>query len=86
MPQISSFYGIVITMYFDDHGQPHFHAEHAEHSAKVAISTGEIYEGALPGRDARLVRQWAWLHRGELEENWARARSHAALASIDPLP
>jgi len=42
MPRISSFYGIVITMYFDDHGQPHFHAEHAEHSARVAISTGDL--------------------------------------------
>ena len=49
MPQISSFYGIVIAMYFLDHGQPHFHAEHAEHSAKVAISTGEIYEGCVAG-------------------------------------
>jgi Domain of unknown function (DUF4160) len=86
MPQISSFYGIVITMYFLDHGPPHFHAERAEHAAKVAISSGEIYEGALPGRDARLLRRWARLHRVELEENWARARSHATLVSIDPLP
>jgi hypothetical protein len=25
MPRISSFFGIVITMYFDDHPLPHFH-------------------------------------------------------------
>ena len=26
MPELSRFYGIVIRMYFDDHGPPHFHA------------------------------------------------------------
>lgn len=26
MPRISTFFGIVITMYFDDHPLPHFHA------------------------------------------------------------
>jgi phosphomannomutase len=28
MPRISAFYGIVIAMYFDDHGPPHFHARY----------------------------------------------------------
>src|SRR6476660_2931095 len=28
MPRVSSFYGIVITMYFGDHAPPHFHARH----------------------------------------------------------
>jgi hypothetical protein len=86
VPRISSFYGIVISMYFLDHGPPHFHAERAEHSAKVAIATGEVYEGGLPRRDSRLVREWAKLHRPELEENWIRARADQALATIDPLP
>lgn len=86
MPRISAFYGIVISMYFLDHGPPHFHAERAEYSAKVAIATGKIYDGVLPHRDARLVREWAKLHRSELEVNWTRARSDLALVKIDPLP
>jgi len=36
VPAISRFFGIVIAMYFDDHGPPHFHARHAEGSAKSA--------------------------------------------------
>ena len=28
MPEISLFYGIRVTMYYDDHNPPHFHAEH----------------------------------------------------------
>jgi hypothetical protein len=85
MPQISSFYGVVICMYFDDHAPPHFHAEAAEHSAKVEIASGEICEGSLTRRDARLVREWANLHRAELEDNWSRARDEKPLAKIDPL-
>jgi hypothetical protein len=85
VPRISSFFGIVITMYFDDHAPPHFHADHGEYSAKVEIANGEIYRGYLPQRDARLVREWTRLHRPELEENWERARTDRPLAKIDPL-
>ncbi|HBF76754.1 MAG TPA: DUF4160 domain-containing protein, partial [Clostridiaceae bacterium] len=28
MPEISSFYGIKITMYYNDHLPPHFHAKY----------------------------------------------------------
>ena len=28
MPEISLFYGIRITMYYDDHNPPHFHVEY----------------------------------------------------------
>lgn len=30
MPEISLFYGIRVTMYYDDHNPPHFHAEYME--------------------------------------------------------
>ena len=33
-PTICRFDGIVIRMYFAEHGKPHFHAFKAEHSAK----------------------------------------------------
>ena len=33
MPTISRFLGIIITMYFDEHNQPHFHAKYNEHKA-----------------------------------------------------
>ena len=31
------FHGMVIAMYFDDHGFPHFHARHAGASAKIRV-------------------------------------------------
>ena len=31
MPVVSRFYGIVIKMFFSEHGVPHFHAVYGEH-------------------------------------------------------
>lgn len=45
MPVISSFYGILIKMYFGDHVPPHFHAEYAEFAAQIAIADFGIING-----------------------------------------
>jgi hypothetical protein len=75
MPTIAYFYGIAIRMYVVDHPPAHFHAIYGEHEANVAIDTGEVIEGALPNRAARLVKEWALLHQRELRDNWRRARA-----------
>jgi hypothetical protein len=85
MPRISSFYGIAIAMYHDDHGHPHFHAQHADGHAKVRIDTLEAIESSLPRRQLRFVLAWAELHQAELEENWRRARAGATIEQIEPL-
>ncbi len=86
MPTISVFYGIVIAMFFNDHNPPHFHARYAEHRARIAIATGELLDSDLPPRAARLVREWAELHREELQENWRLALELRPLKPIPPLP
>ncbi len=85
MPRISSFYGIVIAMYFSDHGHPHFHARHSDGEAKVRIDDLEIIDSNLPRRQLRFVLAWAELHQEELEENWRRARAGETLHEIEPL-
>jgi len=85
MPRISIFFGIVIRMYHDDHGFPHFHAQHADGHAKVRIDSLEIIENNLPRRQLRFVLAWAELHQGELEENWRLAREGGTIKSIEPL-
>lgn len=77
--------GIVIAMFFDDHGPAHFHARHAEGSAKVRIDTIEVIESSLPRRQLRLVLDWAELHQDELLENWRLARAGETLHAIEPL-
>jgi hypothetical protein len=37
MPTISAFYGILIRMYWDEHGPPHFHALYADYEALIDI-------------------------------------------------
>ena len=37
MPEISLFYGIRVTMYYDDHNPPHFHAEYNWNKAIIEI-------------------------------------------------
>ena len=86
MPRISSFYGIVIVMYFEDHPPPHFHARYGEHEAQVAIATGDVLCGSLPRSASRLVKEWAELRRAELLDDWQRAERADPLVSIEPLP
>ncbi|MGH2802511.1 MAG: DUF4160 domain-containing protein [Thermoleophilaceae bacterium] len=85
VPAISRFFGIVIAMYFDDHGPPHFHARHSEGSAKVRIDTMEVIESSLGRRQLRFVLAWAELHQHELAENWRRARAGETLQQVEPL-
>jgi Domain of unknown function (DUF4160) len=85
VPTISRFFGIMIAMYFDDHGHPHFHAWHADGTAKIRIDEIDVIEGDLRRRQLRLVLAWAELHQAELLENWHQARVGGTLKEIKPL-
>ena len=85
MPRVSEFYGIVIAMFYNEHGPAHFHAVYGEHHASVGIDPVRIVEGSLPPRTLRLVREWAATHQHELQDDWLRAREHRPLLPIEPL-
>ena len=84
MPEISRFYGIVITINYADHAPPHFHARYGDDTASIMIE-GRVLAGALPPRALALVRIWAKAHRGELLADWDRALAQLPLAPIEPL-
>ncbi|MDR2913182.1 MAG: DUF4160 domain-containing protein [Alistipes sp.] len=84
MPVISAFYGIVITMLFDDHNPPHFHVKYGEYRAVITIGDG-IVTGSLPRRALNLVYEWLDMHRDELMANWRRMENREALKDIEPL-
>ena len=56
MPPISEFFGIVVTMYYNDHAPPHFHARYAEHEAQLEIDSLEVLHGSLPPPQLALRR------------------------------
>ena len=85
MPEISRFYGIIITMYYLDHPPPHFHVRYNDQRAAFRIGDLALIEGRLPTRVGNLVREWAELHRGELLADWQLAEGRRPLRKIDPL-
>jgi hypothetical protein len=85
MPTISRFYGIIIRMFFDEHGPPHFHIAYQGYNAVIDIETLEVKEGRLPRRALSLVLDWAELHQEELRANWNLIEQGRALNNISPL-
>ena len=85
MPEISSFLGIVIAVYFKEHAPPHFYAKYGGQRASFSIQELRLLEGALPPRIVSLALEWAFLHREELMESWERARREETSQKIDPL-
>ena len=85
MLTISIFYGIKITMNYNAHNPPHFHAEYQDYEVTVDIRTGAI-TGKMPRRALNVI--WTWLdqHQEELLVDWERARARQPLTQIDPLP
>ncbi|MBS1533101.1 MAG: DUF4160 domain-containing protein [Bacteroidetes bacterium] len=85
MPQISTFLGIIIRMFYRDHNPPHFHAVYAEYEGLIDINKLELLWGGLPPRVLGLVIEWAALHQDELIENWERAKRQEPIKPIAPL-
>lgn len=82
VPVISSFFGITIRMYHDDHPPPHIHAEYQGYEAFVSIDTGDVLEGQLPTKAAAIVREWCLVHQRELVQNWENAQAFGSLERI----
>ena len=84
MPELSRFLGIIIAMYYRDHGPAHFHAVYGEYEATIEVET-RIVNGTLPRRALAHVQEWRLMHRGELLEAWLLARASKPLPRIEPL-
>jgi len=85
MPEISRFLGIVIRMYYNDHGAPHFHASYGGVKARIRIEPPGLLSGTLPPRVLAILVEWGSLHQAELLENWSRLRDHKDPFPIAPL-
>ena len=83
MPAVSRFFGITISMYFQDHAPPHFHARYGECEAALSVQSARVLKGHLPRRAAALVREWlrciarSWRWTGRALRNGSLcSRSH----------
>ena len=85
MPTISTFYGILIQMFWQEHAPPHFHALYGEFEALIDIRTFEVIRGYLPRRALSLVKEWATSHENELMEDWRLCENRQSPNKIPPL-
>ncbi|MGK2858896.1 MAG: DUF4160 domain-containing protein [Thermoanaerobaculia bacterium] len=82
---MSTFFGIIIRMYFDDHGVPHFHAEYQGEQGSSDFSGRRIAGGMRSKTARKLIREWVRLRAAELQENWELANKLDPLNQISPL-
>jgi hypothetical protein len=79
------FYGIVIQMFWREHGPPHFHALYAEHEAVIDLRDFHVIRGSFPRRAMALVLECAVDHRDELMEDWNLCSRMQTSRAIEPL-
>ncbi|MGI9212059.1 MAG: DUF4160 domain-containing protein [Methylococcaceae bacterium] len=88
MPTISMFYGIIVTIMYEDndrHHLPHFHVRYQSNKASIAIDDGRVLAGNLPPKQLKLVDAWLELHRDELFADWELAVNGEEPFRIAPL-
>ena len=88
MPALSTFYGIIVYMYFMDnkqHNLPHIHVKYQGQEVIVSIPEGDVLDGSIPPSKMKLLRAWVEIHRDELVADWELAVSGEQPYKIDPL-
>ena len=85
MLTVCRFYGIIIQIYFADHGPPHFHVIYNEYKAVIGILDFSVLHGDLPPKAIGMVMEWTRIHKDELLRDWDLAAKKQTLVPIAPL-
>jgi hypothetical protein len=88
MPTISMFYGILVSMFFEDsdrHNLPHIHVRYAGEKASIAIEDGRVLAGGMPPKQLKMVQAWIEIHKDELYADWELAIAGEQPFRIAPL-
>jgi len=85
MPYVSMFFGIIIRMFYNEHNPPHFHADYQGSVAEFDFD-GELIKGNIKSNVAKkLIKEWAEIHKTELEANWKNLESGIQILKIKVL-
>lgn len=88
MPTISMFYGILVSIFYEDndgHNLPHIHVRYSGEKASISIADGSILAGSIPSRQLKMVQAWIEIHKDELHADWELAVSGEEPFRIAPL-
>lgn len=61
MPTIAVFYGVIISMYYNDnrqHSVPHIHANYQGQDVVLSIPDGDVLAGSFPQGKLKVVQAW----------------------------
>jgi len=82
------FYGILVSILYEDNGRhhlPHIHARYSGEKASVSIEDGSVLAGSLPLRQLKMLQAWIEIHKDELFADWELAVSGEEPFRIEPL-
>jgi len=88
MPTISMFYGILVSIYFEEserHHTQHIHVRYSGHNASIAISDGRVLAGEFPSKQLKMVQAWIEIHQDELFADWDLACNGEQPFRVAPL-
>ena len=83
--ELCSFFGIVISMKYDNNASPCFNVNYSNYDAIFGINDLLIIKGEIPSRVFDLVIEWAKIHKNELLENWNMLEETGKYFEIKPL-
>ena len=84
MPEISRFYGIIISLYWRDHNPPHIHFTYGDYECTISI-IDRVIDGRAPSKVISKVNAWIDIHEDEILSMWERAQNGEELGKISPL-
>ena len=84
MAEISRFYGIIISMFGNEHNPPHLHIKYGHYKALYTIKNGVI-KGEIPISVLKKVNDWVEIHKEELTQNWDLLQSGRNVNKVEPL-
>jgi len=84
MPELSRFFGIIVSLYWRDHTPPHIHFTYSNFECSISV-IDRVVNGTAPAKVIAKVNKWIDLHEDEILALWEKAQRGEKLNKIEPL-
>lgn len=84
MPEISRFFGIILSLLWRDHNPPHIHFTYAGYNCSISV-IDRVVDGQAPAKVIAMVNRWLDIHEQEVLELWEKAQRGEPVGRVEPL-
>ena len=84
MPEISRFYGIIVSLFWKDLNPPHIHFVYGGYECSISV-LDRIVDGQAPAKVIAKVNEWLDLHEAEILSLWEKAQRGEKIGRVEPL-